>query len=312
VTRVLDALLDDSLLGYTKVGPAVRRAWWPADPAADALVGKTVLVTGATSGLGEAAARSFAELGATVHLLGRNPEKVRTAAARLREHVPNAEVVEQVCDVGDLDAVRAWAATSAPAELHGLVHNAGTMTDAREESPQGHELALAVHVLGPHLMSTLLRPALEAGRASVVWVGSGGMYGARLRGDADGIEYRDGEYDGVQAYARTKRMQVVLAEEWAARLDGTDVRVTSMHPGWAMTPGVDTHLPTFRRVTGPLLRDPASGADTAVWLVATRPASYPPHFWHDRRQRPTTYGWQRAEDPAVVASFLAYVDGATA
>ena len=95
------------------------------------------------------------------------------------------------------------------------------------------------------------------------------------------------------------------------RLAGTDVRVESMHPGWVGTPGVATHLPTFHRLTGPLLRDATDGADTAVWLVATRPASRPPHFWHDRAQRPTTFGWQRAEDPGEVARFLDEVSALT-
>jgi NAD(P)-dependent dehydrogenase (short-subunit alcohol dehydrogenase family) len=195
--------------------------------------------------------------------------------------------------------------------LHGLVHNAGIMTREREVSQQGHELALAVHVLGPHLMTARLEPSLRAaGDAAVVWMSSGGMYGARLRDEPADIEFRRGEYDGVRAYARTKRMQVVLAEEWAGRLAGSGVHVTSTHPGWVDTPGVRSDLPRFRALTRPLLRDADDGADTAVWLVATRPESRAPHFWHDRAQRPTTVGWQRREDRDRVARFVTYVDGA--
>ncbi len=314
VTSVIDAALDRSVvLGYTRLGSGLRRRWWPADPAPDALLGKRVLVTGASSGIGEAMGRSFADLGASVHLLGRSADKVAGVAAELRRAVPGAEVVEEVCDVSDLDAVRRWApdfARRVPA-LHGLVHNAGTITEQRAESPQGHEVQLATHVLGPHLMTELLLDQLTAGPASVVWMSSGGMYSAPLRSEPDQVEYRDGTYQGVQAYARTKRMQVVLAEAWAARLSGTDVKVESMHPGWVGTPGVATHLPTFNRLTGPLLRDSTDGADTAVWLVATRPRSSAPHFWHDRAQRPTSYGWQRDEDPRAVAGFLAYVTDST-
>jgi dehydrogenase/reductase SDR family member 12 len=71
-------------------------------------------------------------------------------------------------------------------------------------------------------------------------------------------------------------------------------------------------LPTFRKLTRPLLRDTADGADTAVWLVATRPESTEGHFWHDRAQRPTTFGWQRSEDPATVTRFLDRVCAITA
>jgi dehydrogenase/reductase SDR family protein 12 len=315
-TAVLDAALDRTLvLGYTKIGPALRRRWWPADPEPGSMHGKRVVVTGATSGIGEAMAVSFAELGATVHLLGRSADKVARYAGRLRQAVPSAEVVEEVCDIGDLDAVRAWCAdlTGRVDALHGIVHNAGVMPPRRAETPQGHELALAAHVLGPHLMTELLLPVLGAARgSSVVFMSSGGMYGARLRDGADEIEFRDGEYDGVQAYARTKRMQVVLAEAWAGRLRGGQVRAESMHPGWVATAGVSESLPRFNKVMGPLLRDPASGADTAVWLVATRPESAgTSHFWHDRRLRPTTYGWQRGEDHVKVRRFLSYVAGAT-
>jgi NAD(P)-dependent dehydrogenase (short-subunit alcohol dehydrogenase family) len=313
LTAVVDAALDRSvLLGYSKIGSSLRKLWWPADPPAKALAGKRVVVTGATSGLGEAMAKSFAELGATVHLLGRNPDKVKHSAGVIRGQVPGSVVIEEVCDVGDLDAVRAWTddLSGRIDALHGLVHNAGVMPKERDETPQGHDLQLACHVLGPHLITDRLLPLLrDAGGASVVWVSSGGMYSALL--DADDMESARGDYDGVRVYARTKRMQVVLADAWAERLAGTDVRVESMHPGWAKRPGVSEALPTFQKFTGPILRDSTDGGDTAVWLVATRPPSQPPHFWHDRAQRPTTFGWQRPADPAVVARFLDEVSAKT-
>jgi NAD(P)-dependent dehydrogenase (short-subunit alcohol dehydrogenase family) len=315
MANLLDNVLDRSVvLGYSKVGSALRRKWWPADPVPGALAGKRVLVTGATSGIGAAMVRSFADLGAAVHVHGRNADKLAEVARQLRLDRPATEVVEEVCDVGDLDAVRAWATdfTSRVPQLHGLVHNAGTMTEKRRESPQGHELALAVHVLGPHLLSELLQaPLTAAGGASVVWMSSGGMYSAKLPEDVDAWESRRGDYSGVQAYARTKRMQVVLADAWSRRLEGQDVRVESMHPGWVGTPGVATHLPTFNMISRPVLRDSQDGADTAVWLVATRPSSEPPHFWHDRAQRPVTFGWQRGPQADDVRRFLQWVSDTT-
>ncbi|MBZ5735499.1 SDR family NAD(P)-dependent oxidoreductase [Nocardioides sp. TRM66260-LWL] len=319
-TRSLDALLDGALdrtvlLGYSRVGSRLRRRWWPADPQPGSLQGRRYVVTGATSGLGTAAADGLLALGASVHVLGRNPGKVEATARSLREAHPHSEIVEEVCDVGDLAAVERWARglrDRVPA-VHGLLHNAGVMPPQRQESPQGHEMSLAVHVLGPHLMTSLLLDALRAsGAASVVWMSSGGMYGARLHVDGrDDLQYAEGEYDGVQAYARTKRMQVVLADAWARAVGGDDLRIESMHPGWAATPGVTEHLPAFERVLRPLLRTPADGADTAVWLLATRPASRAGHFWHDRRQRPTTFGWERGHDPQDVRRLLAYVEEAT-
>ncbi|WP_137148615.1 SDR family NAD(P)-dependent oxidoreductase [Mycolicibacterium sp. CR10] len=306
LTTAADAVLDRSVvLGYTKLGSGIRRLWWPADPPAKAMAGKRVVVTGATAGIGEAMAESFARLGATVHLLGRNEEKVRHSAGAIRGRVSGAVIIEEVCDVSDLDAVRTWTADLSGRidALHGLVHNAGVMPKERIETAQGHETQLACHVLGPQVMTEELLPLLtNAHGASVVFMSSGGMYTTPL--SADDLESVHGEYDGVRVYARTKRMQVVLAAQWARRLEGTGIRVESTHPGWVETPGVAEALPTFRRLTKPLLRDVADGADTAVWLVATRPESGGEHFWHDRAQRPTTFGWQRPEDPATVARFL--------
>lgn len=312
VTGLIDGAMDRALvLGYTKIGSGLRRRWWPADPAPDALVGKRVVVTGATAGIGLEMARAFARLGAEVHLLGRNPEKVRRCVADITAEIPGAQVIGEVCDVSDLEAVAAWTADFAnrvPA-LDGLVHNAGLMPKERLVTPQGHELQFATHVLGPHLMTERLLGLLRAARgASVVFVSSGGMYSTPLVVDDLESEH---DYNGVRTYARTKRMQVVLADAWAHRLARTDVKVESMHPGWVDTPGVSEYLPRFRVITRPLLRELADGADTAVWLVATRPQSKPGHFWHDRAQRPTTFGWQRPENPAKVRRFLQQVSAIT-
>lgn len=318
LTTAADAALDRSLvLGYTRIGPALRRRWWPADPEPGCLDGQRVVVTGATSGIGEAMVTAFARLGATVHVLGRDPAKVEQVLADVRRDLPSAELVGEVCDVGDLDAVRAWCDDLAGRvdALRGVVHNAGVLPPERTESPQGHETALSVHVLGPHLMTEQLLPLLGAGSdgpGSVVVMSSGGMYSAGLRSTPDEIEYRDGAYRGIRAYARTKRMQVELADAWNDRLRGDGVRVESCHPGWASTAGLTDSLPIFGRVLGPLLRDATGGGDTAVWLVATRPdSSGTHHFWHDRAPRPTTYPVQRRTDRVARRGFLDHVAGAT-
>src|SRR5690349_8440206 len=213
ITTVLDGVLDRSVvLGYSRVGARVRRLWWPDDPGPNAMAGKRVVVTGATTGIGEAIATSLARLGATVHLLGRNEDKVKKAAGTIRRTVSGAVVIEEVCDVSDLDAVRSWCDDLGGRidALHGLVHNAGAMPKERIETPQMHESQLATHVLGPHVLTTRLLPLLrEAAGASVVFMSSGGMYTTPLT--VDDLEAESGEYDGVRVYARTKRMQVVLA-----------------------------------------------------------------------------------------------------
>jgi dehydrogenase/reductase SDR family protein 12 len=302
----LDWVMDKSLvLGYTKIGPAVRRAWWPHDPVPGALVGRHVLVTGASGGLGLATARGLARLGAAVHITGRDPGRLDDARARLVDEQPLAEVTAHVADVSDLAATADFArqfAAEVP-RLHAVVHNAGVMPPERTVTPEGHELTLATHVLGPHVLTYGLREALRGGR--VVLVTSGGAYGQRL--DVDDPEYASGDYSGVTAYARTKRMQLVLTELWARDLARDGIRVHSMHPGWADTPGVTDSLPRFAAVTGPLLRDADSGADTAVWLAATADPIGTGGFWHDRRRRSTHYAPVGVETPQQVAQFWDYV-----
>jgi dehydrogenase/reductase SDR family protein 12 len=299
---ILDRLLDLLVVpGYSSIGPRLRKAWWPPDPVPFTRP-TDVVVTGGSSGLGAAAAAGLAALGARVHLVGRDADRLGTAAAKIRLKVRDAEVVHHESDISDLDAVRALvdAIGSQVDALHGLVHCAGIMPPQRTTTAQGHELAFATHVLGPFLVTAGLRTLLQAdGDARVVWVSSGGMYTQPL--PSVDLEYTRGQYKGATAYARTKRMQVVLAEEFAAAFTAPDDPVVhSMHPGWAATPGVSGSLPAFEKITRPILRSPEQGADTIVWLAASPEAAVSTgQFWHDRRVRPTHYlPWQR-DDPAA-------------
>src|SRR6476661_2616139 len=103
VKSAVDWTMDKSVvLGYTRIGPAVRKAWWPADSAPDALAGCHVLVTGASGGLGLATARGLARLGATVHITGRDATRLDDARAQLLGEQPLAEVTTHVADVSNL------------------------------------------------------------------------------------------------------------------------------------------------------------------------------------------------------------------
>jgi NAD(P)-dependent dehydrogenase (short-subunit alcohol dehydrogenase family) len=290
VSHLVDQALDRTVvLGYSKVGLALRRrlADWPADPLSSSLAGRDVAVTGASSGLGIATAQGLAALGARVHLVVRDTDKGERVRSELVSELPTGEFQVWRCDVSDLDDVRRFSASFGDAvpDLAGLVHNAGAMPPQRTESKQGHEMTMALHVLGPLLMTELLLPSLSADHGRVVLVTSGGMYTQPL--PSTDPEYLSDEYKPATAYARSKRTQVsllpVLAERWGAR--GVDVHAT--HPGWADTPGIVESLPTFRKVTSPLLRSADDGADTTVWLTAVEPAPDSGQLWHDRRPRPT-------------------------
>ena len=296
--RALGAVLDPTVvLSFDRTGFFVHSLGFdPADLDVD-LDGRHAVVTGANQGLGLAAATALADLGARVSVVGRSPARTAEAAARIRTQTGNRAVEAVELDVSDLAAVAEVGARLAADRVDVLIHNAGGLPDRRIESPQGLETTLATHVAGPFLLTSLLAPALErSDDARVVWVSSGGMYATRL--DFEDVDWRERDYDGVAAYAQTKRMQVVLAELWAERFAGTSVAVNAMHPGWADTGGVRQSLPTFRRVTRAILRDVDQGADTIVWLAASDAArAHRGRFFLDRQPRSTHYlPWTKESD----------------
>ncbi len=290
ITSLLDTALDRTVLaGYTNVGYAVRRRWW-RDDALGSMSGRSVLVTGATSGLGLAAAEGFARLGADVWLVARDAQRGERVRAQIAEHCDGSEARLELCDLAKLDSVRDLArrVSARTDRLHVLVHNAGVMPEQRTLTEDGIELTFAVNVVAPFALTRLLADTLAAGApARIITVASGGMYTQRLH--ADDLQNARGEFSGATAYARTKRAEVILTELWARRLADRGIVVHAMHPGWADTPGISESLPRFYRVTRPLLRTPAQGADTIVWLgAADEPARSTGGFWHDRRRRPTS------------------------
>jgi NAD(P)-dependent dehydrogenase (short-subunit alcohol dehydrogenase family) len=296
----IDRLLDTTVVpGFTKVGYALRkRSFEPLTP----MVGKTVVVSGATSGIGRASAQQFAQLGADVVILARNPKKAEQVEADLIE-MGAASVTTEIGDLllmADVKAVGERLLETQP-RIDVLVNNAGVLFTSRDVTSEGIERTLALNLLGHFLLTNMLVPRLcESGSpeapARIVNVTSGGMYTQRIR--VRDLQWtRSSEWNGPAAYARTKRGQVILTEMWAAML-GPRVAVNSMHPGWADTPGVDGSLPLFSKIIGPIMRDPAQGADTIVWLASDPDAgAVSGEFWHDRKIRPTHRSKKTIEAP---------------
>jgi NAD(P)-dependent dehydrogenase (short-subunit alcohol dehydrogenase family) len=286
--NLVDWTLEASVVGsFTRIGYHTRRRlfdWVPLQSLR--LNGKVAIVTGATSGLGRAAAESIAALGGHVCIVGRDP--VRTE--RVRSEISAAAGFAVEADLADLSSLAETAAFAARfAEDHDridmLVLNAGALTHEYTVTGEGNELTFATHVLSPFLLTRALRPLLEASAPSrVILVASGGMYTAPL--DVDALDSEPAAYDGTKTYARCKRAQVVLAEEWTRHLLDSGITVNAMHPGWANTPGLRNALPGFSRIVGPLLRTPQEGADTIVWLAAApEAADLSGLFFLDRRTR---------------------------
>jgi NAD(P)-dependent dehydrogenase (short-subunit alcohol dehydrogenase family) len=282
---LLDRTLDLTVVpGFSRVGYLARRGTFDPLPRME---GRTILVTGATAGLGRETAQQCAALGARVLLLARDRARGERAVQEIVAATGNADVELVLGDLSSVASVRAAAAdvqARVPA-LHALVNNAGVLSGERRLSVDGVELTFATNVLGLYLLTELLLPLMRSSApARIVNVTSGGMLTQAL--DLDDVQTERRAYDGPGAYARTKRAEMVLTAEWARRLDGTGVVVHAMHPGWADTPGVQESLPRFRSVMRPLLRTAQEGADTIVWLVAAaEPARSTGRLWHDRQVR---------------------------
>jgi NAD(P)-dependent dehydrogenase (short-subunit alcohol dehydrogenase family) len=289
--NLVDAVLEAPIApSFTRLGLDLRRRMYHwRDLDSYDLSGRVVVVTGATSGLGRAAAEQLARDRATVIVVGRHPEKTATVVAELRRVTGHPGVDAVIADLTDFDSVRRAASEilGRHDRLDVLIHNAGALTSRRVDAPDGTEATIAGQVVGPFLLTCLLRERLVASApARVITVSSGGMYAAAST--VDGLQMEPGDYHGSKQYALAKRAQVTLNEMWAERIDRRSVVFHAMHPGWADTPGVEASLPTFRRIVGPLLRDAEGGADTMVWLAADDgdPLATTGGFWLDRRLRP--------------------------
>jgi len=290
MSNFLSSLLDTAIVpGFSRIGFLVRSRvnHWDQVSSYD-LTGKVVVITGPTSGLGKEFVRILAPTGAQLVLVARNKEKCESVITSVRNICTGPEPVCVIAEMGDLPSVGNAAreiATRFP-HVFALVHNAGALLNTREVSPQGIEQTVSSHVLGPHLLTTVLLPNLIPTQGRVVTVSSGGMYSAELP-NIDGkrtLEMRPDIYNGSKQYAIAKRAQVTLNEIWATK--ERSVHFDAMHPGWADTPGVQDSIPAFRRITKPILRSAQQGADTIAWLAAVQLIPGPSGaFWSDREVR---------------------------
>lgn len=267
-----DRLVFPGLALFSRLGYRRGRRHW--SPLSADLSGKHVVITGANSGIGRAAARRLAEFGADLTLVIRNPERAQATVTALREETGNGGITAEVADLSlmaEVDAlVSRLRAAGRPIDV--LVNNAGALFNPRRETAEGLEASFALLLLSPYRLTRGLQPLLaRAGEGRVINVVSGGMYSQPLA--VRKLIAREENYSGSVAYARAKRALMVTTEQWAEAWADDGIVVNAMHPGWADTPGVESSLPGFHRLTKHILRSPEEGADTIVWLAAAPEAA---------------------------------------
>lgn len=241
---------------------------------------KTILITGATAGIGEVAALELARLGATIVGVGRNPAKCAAVAERIRQATGNAKVDFLVADLSVQAQVRRLAAEFRQRydRLDVLINNAGAYYFQREVSADGIEMTWALNHLAYFLLTNLLLDKLKASApARIINVASDAHTGSAINfADLEGKQ----KYNGMRAYAQSKLANILFTYELARRLASdpaaAGVTVNTLHPGFVASNFANNNFTGWRQPLGWLFdgirrvigRSPQEGAETMIYLAS--------------------------------------------
>jgi retinol dehydrogenase-12/retinol dehydrogenase-13 len=236
------------------------------------MAGKTVVITGPTSGIGKEIAVGLAGHGANLVLGCRDTAKGKAVAAEIRRRTGASSIEVVQVDLASRKSVREFAGTilEAHPRLDVLINNAGVSRgdQPRAETEDGIELTFATNVVGYYLTSLLFVPRLkENAPARIVNVAS--TFASDL--DMDDLQFRRRPYEGMKAYAQSKACDRLLTWALARRLEGTPVTANAMAPGLVVDTGLYRATPpeVMTRLRQRGGRTPSEGADTAVWLASS-------------------------------------------
>ena len=239
------------------------------------LEGKTVLVTGATNGIGKVTALELARLGARVLIVGRDPQRGRAALEEIRAQTGNTKLELLLADLSLMSETRRLAreVTAITSSLDVLVNNAGAIFTTREETSEGLEKTFALNHMSYFLLTNLLLESLKASReARVVNVSSDAHRIAPV--NFEDLQARNG-FNSMRVYGQSKLMNVLFSNALARRLEGTGVTSNALHPGVVATgfaqgsSGVWNWVFKLLRFVPGAMVTPQQGARTSVYLASS-------------------------------------------
>ncbi|HEY7405030.1 MAG TPA: SDR family oxidoreductase [Candidatus Angelobacter sp.] len=234
--------------------------------------GKTVVITGATSGIGQVAAEKLASRGARMVVVARDKARGDAELARLREIAPGVDHTIHYADLSRLAEMKRVAAEIAAAEprIDVLINNAGALFGSRQLTSDGLELTFATNHLSYFVLTHGLRDRLRAaGPARVVNVASDAHKGERL--DFSDLQ-SEKSYRGLSVYGRSKLCNILFTRELARRWSATGVNANSLHPGFVATRFGDQSggmLSLAVRAAKAFAISPEKGAETIIYLASS-------------------------------------------
>lgn len=237
---------------------------------AQAMADKTVLITGANSGIGKITAAALAGMGATVVLACRREEAGRQAMEDIRREHPEARLEFLQLDLASLKKVRTAASDflARHKTLDVLINNAGLANVRRQTSADGYELTFATNHLGPFLLTELLLPAVRAAQGRILNVASDAHRIGKMHWQDP--HFHSG-YFVMRAYAQSKLANILFTRELARREEARGVTVNCLHPGAVATniwPEAKWYERLFSRLLKLFLISPEQGARTSIWLAS--------------------------------------------
>ena len=234
--------------------------------------GKTVVITGGTSGIGEIAAEQLAQMGARIVLIARDKSRGEATLARLRERGPGLAHTVHCADLARIPEIKRVAAQIAESEprIDVLINNAGAMFGSRQLTGDGLEYTFALNHMAYFVVTEGLRERLQASApARIINTSSGAHRGARL--DFEDLQLVK-DFSAMKAYGRSKLCNILFTREFARRLHGTGVTANCLHPGFVATRFGDQSGGLISRFIG-LAKlfaiSPEKGAETLVYLASS-------------------------------------------